>query len=156
MKVRRKLHQWDCPLNIFAWMRLPKNKTKQKNQTSDYTPGSRVWHRFQRSKPMLYNLGPNPKLQQEQPSKVSHTRETSRQIQRATLSRAWARLSSPHPSAPRHWGWCVEWPGRLGKSRCPICVQLPHQCMNAIWGLINRKPCTLGLGRRSRASFASH
>lgn len=45
-------------LNIFTWMRLQK---KKKFKGSDYTQGSQVFHRLQKSKLMLYNSASNNK-----------------------------------------------------------------------------------------------
>lgn len=53
MKIRKKLHQYDCLIEYFYM-----NEITKKIQLSDYVQESQVLHGFQKSKLMLYNSVP--------------------------------------------------------------------------------------------------
>lgn len=137
------LHEWDY------------NNNKKKNQTSAYMHGSQVLHRFRKSKLMLYNSVPKTTTTTKSNLTRYHRHERLYAKSRKLCFKGPGQVRScPHPGVPRNGGWWVEWSGRWEAS--PTCARVPHQWNNAIWRLINRKPCTLGSARRSGASLASH
>lgn len=68
MKIRKKLHQYDCLVEYFYM-----NEITKKIQLSDYVQESQVLRGFQKSKLMLLQLGAKKTKQYKQPYKVSTT-----------------------------------------------------------------------------------